>query len=86
MHVHALCTHILEVFWGAPSQLTLSYTFNTEDGSVNAVPQILYGQYLSPISYYGSIWEFYVLDLKTKFFVEREPATFFQGQGLTVPK
>ena len=53
----------------------------TEDGSVNAVPQILYGQYLRPISYYGSIWELYVLDLKTKFFVEREPATFFQGQG-----
>ena len=79
VHVHAHCTHILEVFWGAPSQLTLSYTFHhrrrkCERCSPNS---------LRPISYFGSIWELYVLDLKTKVFCRKEkgPATFSHGQG-----
>ena len=39
--------------------------------------------FLRPISYFGSVWELYVLDLKTKVFCrkEKEPATFSHGQG-----
>jgi hypothetical protein len=36
----------------------------TEDGSVKALSQILYGQY--------HIWELYVLDLKTKVFCRKK--------------
>ena len=55
---------------------------STEDRSVNAVPQILYGQ-----SYFGSIWELYVLDLKNKVFCRKENQLHFSmDKGLTVPK
>ena len=37
---------------------------------------------LRPISYFGSIWELYVLDQKTKvFLLEKEPFTLSHGQG-----
>ena len=37
---------------------------------------------LPPISYFGSIWELYVLDLITKVFCRKKnPATFIHGQG-----
>ena len=32
--------------WTSHASLTFSMTAYTEDGSMNAVPQILYGQYL----------------------------------------
>ena len=40
-----------------------------------------------PISYFGSIWELYVLDLKTKVFCRKEDQLHFpMDKGLTVPK
>ena len=38
-----------------------------------------------PISYFGSIWELYVLDLKTKVFCRKEDQ-LPMDKGLTVPK
>jgi hypothetical protein len=38
--------------------------------------------FLRPISYFGSIWDLYVLDVMTKVFCRKES----QLQGLTVPK
>ena len=39
------------------------------------------------ISYFGSIWELYVLDLKTKVFCRKENQLHFpMDKGLTVPK
>ena len=40
-----------------------------------------------PISYFGIIWELYVLDLKTKVFCRKENQLHFpMDKGLTVPK
>ena len=52
----------------------------TKVGSEKALFQF----FLWPISYSGVIWELYVIDLKTKFFVEKEPDTFSHGQGTHV--
>ena len=42
---------------------------------------------LRPISYFGSIWELYVLDLKIKVFYRKENQLDFpMNMGLTVPK
>ena len=42
---------------------------------------------LQPISYFGSIWELYVLDLKTKVFCRKKNQMHFpMDKGLTVPK
>ena len=42
---------------------------------------------LRPIYYFGSIWELYVLDLKTKVFCRKENQLHFpMNKGLTVPK
>ena len=42
---------------------------------------------LRPISYFGSIWELYVLDLKTKVFCRKKNQIHFSiDKGLTVPK
>ena len=41
----------------------------------------------SPNSYFGSVWELYVLDLKTKVFRRKENQLHFpMNNGLTVPK
>ena len=54
------------------SHHNFAFVGGTEDGSVNAVPQILYSQYLI-LGAFGSC--IYVLDLKTQsFLLEREPA------------
>ena len=43
--------------------------------------------YLRPMSYFGSIWELYVLDLKTKVICRKENQLHFpMEKGLTVPK
>ena len=42
---------------------------------------------LLPISYFGSIWELYVLDLKTNIFCRKNIQLHFSmNKGLTVPK
>ena len=42
---------------------------------------------LRPISYFWSIWELYVLDLKSKVFCRKENQLHFpMDKGLTVPK
>ena len=42
---------------------------------------------LRPISYFGSIWELYVLDLKSKVFCRKENQLHFpMDKELTVPK
>ena len=42
---------------------------------------------LWPISYFGRIWELYVLDIKTKVFCRKENQLLFpMDKGLTVPK
>ena len=42
---------------------------------------------LRPISYFGRIWELYVLDLKIKVFCRKEKQLLFpMDKGLTVPK
>ena len=42
---------------------------------------------LRPISYFGSIWELYVLDLKTKVFCRKKNQLHFpMEKGLTVTK
>ena len=42
---------------------------------------------LRPISYFGSIWELYVLDPKTKIFCRKKIQLHFSmNKGLTVPK
>ena len=42
---------------------------------------------LRPISYFGSIWELYVLDLKTNVFCRKKIQLHFpMNKGLTVPK
>ena len=42
---------------------------------------------LRPISYFGSIWESYVLDLKTNVFCRKKIQLHFpMNKGLTVPK
>ena len=42
---------------------------------------------LRPISYFGSIWELYVLDLKTNIFCRKKIQLHFpMNKGLTVPK
>ena len=42
---------------------------------------------LWPISYFGSIWELYVLDLKTNIFCRKKIQLHFpMNKGLTVPK
>ena len=46
-----------------------------------------YERCLRPISFFGSIWELYVLDLKTKFFCRKENQLHFSmDNGLTVLK
>ena len=56
----------------------------TEDGSVKALLQI---NSLQPISYFWSIWELYVLYLKTKVFCRKKNhLNFPMDKGLTVPK
>ena len=44
----------------------------TKDRSVKALPPSL-----RPISYFGSIWELYVLDRKTKVFCRKKPSYIF---------
>ena len=42
---------------------------------------------LRPISYFGSIWELYVLDLETNIFCKKKIQLHFSmNKGLTVPK
>ena len=42
---------------------------------------------LQPVSYFGRIWELYVLDLKIKVFCRKENQLLFpMDKGLTVPK
>ena len=63
-----------------PSSLSVP----TEDGStyVSSSPNSL-----RPISYFVSIWELYVLDLKTKVFCRKQNQLHFpMNKGLTVPK
>ena len=47
----------------------------------------LFSKFLRPISYFGSIWELYVLDLKTNVFGRKKIQLHFPiNKGLTVPK
>ena len=58
---------------------------STEDGSVNCEGCSPIS--LRPISYFGSIWELYSLDQKTKVFCRKENQLHFpMHKGLTVPK
>ena len=66
------------ISWWQYIQIWLYLGFNHQRRKCEGSPP----KYLWPISYFGSIWELYVLDLKTKVFCRKKNQLHFShGQG-----